>query len=365
MRLWATDCVAEGNILSGFKFVGQYVTAKGLYATGNSCGGFTTGFDTVSYEGSAHVYEGCFAIANGDGVNGGDGWRHQGQVDRITHRDCFAIGNAWSGICLLANSAVKPTDIDICGGSLMNNGQNYTGAAGFAGGTVAGAGFASLSTVGSPNVPSNVRIVGVTVTDTQATKTQQYGLYLNRGDTVYVGEACRLTGNLGQSIYNNAASTNAISVSPQIALADFIARVNTPASVTGTTAQTALQSLTIPANTLGVGQRYRIRARGTIAGTAGTKAVTLTFGAVSAIAISQTAANTYQWWIDATVEIAGAASHAVTYNGYQATTTVAMQPGVMTDTTNVTAAITCSISATLGSAADTVTCSSFYFEPIF
>lgn len=361
--LWATDCYSTGNILSGFKFTGQYVSAKGCYAVNNSAGGFTTGFDTVTYPGSVHVYEGCYALDNGFGGagSGGDGFRHQGQVQRIIHRDCFANGNAWSGICLLASSTDQPTDIDVFGGELLNNGQSFTASA-----TVAGSGFASLSTLSPPNnVPVNIRLSNVTITDTQTSKTQQYGIQLSEGEDVYIGEGCRLAGNAVQSIYNMASLTQNISLSPQIRDADFIARTNTAASVTGTTSETPLQSITIPANTMGVGQRYRVRARGTVSGTSSTKTIKLYFGAGSGTVLSELAANTYAWWVDAIVEIAGLASHAITFVGYQATGTVSTLQGAFTDTTNVSAPIACSITGTLGSASDTIACASFFFEPIY
>lgn len=359
--IWATDCYSEGNILAGFKFIGQYVSAKGCYAIDNNAGGFTTGFDVVTDEGSVHVYESCYALNNGDGVHGGDGWRHQGQVDRIIHRDCFAIGNTWSGICLLANSTVKPTDIDVLGGSLMNNGQNLPTPANPP--ITSGAGFASLSTQSNPNVPVNLLISNVTITDTQATKTQQYGIYLNRGDSVYIGEGCRLAGNLTQSMFNAAASTSNINLSPQIISADFLARSNTPSPLTGTTSRTSIQSITVPANTFGIGQRFRVRARGTVTGTSGTKAIDLTIGNGSFTAISEVQASTHEWWLEGYFEISQGSTQKCAVTGVEvggSTLTGMIATGV-----NVNTAITASVGGTLGSASDTITCSSFYFEPVY
>lgn len=358
--LWATDCYSAGNILTGFKFVGQYVSAKGLVSTNNNCGGFSTGFDTVTFPGSVQVYESCYALANGFGGagSGGDGFRHQGQVGKIIQRDCYGIGNAWCGTAVVGSSAEYPADVDIQGGHYLNNGQSFTASA-----TVAGAGIASLSTVGLPNVPTNVRLSNVTCTDNQTTKTQTYGVQISEGANVYIGEGCRLAGNLTQSMFNAATVTGSVNLSPQIASGDFIARSNTPSSVTGTTTQTVLQTLTIPANTFGIGQRFKIRARGTASGTNSTKAFALLAGSGSVTLVSESAASQSPWFLYAEMEINAGSSQTITYNAMQNGGTVG--GGVATTGSNVNTAITISIAATLGSASDTATCSSFYFEPIY
>ena len=356
--LWATDCYSEGNILSGFKFTGANLSAKGCYAIDNDCGGFSTGFDSVTEEGTYHVYDACYALNNGNGADGGDGFRHQGQVDRIIHRDCFAVGNAWSGIALVANTTVKPTDIDISGGSILNNGQNFTASS-----TVAGSGIAILSTTSSPSVPINTRINNVTITDTQGTKTQEYGIRIEKGDDVYIGDGCRLSGNKNGSLYNGATLTSLVRLSANIIDADFINRTITAGSVTGTISETDLQSITIPANTLGVGQRYRIHARGSASGTAGTKAFRIYFGSANALFSSQIAADQQEWFIDAVVEISGVAAQKVSFTGVEIggqTTS-----SILSSTSNVNSAITCKITGTLGATGDTAACASFFFEPIY
>lgn len=354
--LWATDCYAEGNLLAGFKFTGRSVDAKGCYAINNDAGGFTTGFDSVSEEGSLHVYTNCQALNNGDGTNGGDGFRHQGQVDRIIHRDCVATGNAWSGISLVATSTVKPTEVDVFGGYYMNNGQNFTPDA-----TTAGSGISILSTSSSPNIPSYIRVSNATITDDQGTKTQTYGIENQDGTSVYIGEGTRLDGNKTSSFYNAATIVTDVRMSSKIMDADFITRTISGASVTGTTSETDLKSITIPANTLVAGMRFRVRARGTVSGTNGTKQIRLYFGSANTLLSSQTAGETQEWVIDAYVEVAGAASQKVFARGSEisGTTTETM----LSSTSNANTAITCKVTGTLGNTGDTITCSSFSFAP--
>jgi len=356
--LWATDCYSEGNLLSGFKFTGSHVSAKGCHAIDNDAGGFTTGFDSVTEEGSIHVYEACYALNNGDGTNGGDGFRHQGQVDRIIHRDCFAVGNKWSGISLVANSTTKPTNVDIYGGSLLNNGQSFTPAA-----TVAGSGLSVLSTSTTPNIPSYVRLHGVTITDDQGFPTQTYGVEIQDGSDVYIGEGCRLAGNLTSSLYNAATLVTNVRLSPSIIDGDFVMRTMTAGTITGSLTETDLQAIVIPANTLNPGQRYRIHARGEASGTNGTKAFRIYFGSTSYLFSSQLAADQQAWFIDGIAEIAGVASQKVSITGSEVGG--ATVSSILSSSSNANTAITCKITGTLGNVGDTATCSSFFFDPIY
>jgi hypothetical protein len=361
--LWATDCYSSGNILDGFKFIGQYVTAKGCHATGNSCGGFTTGFDNVTYPGSVHVYEACYAITNGNGVNGGDGWRHQGQVQRIVHRDCFAIGNTWSGICLLASTTDIPTDVDIAGCTMLNNGQNYSAAQTASPTTVSGAGVALLATQDT-SVPNRVRINNLIATDNQSTKTQSYGIQISEGSNVYIGEGCELAGNAGQSVYNASTVTANIDISAYVMAADFIERTMTSSSVTGSTTETTLASILVAANTMGVGQRWRIRGRGICSGTNGSKTFRLYVGSANGLISNQTTfTNQLEWSFEAIVEISGQTTKKISSRAFTASGT--NYDILLTDSTALSSALNVSITGLLGNGGDTATVESFFFEPIY
>lgn len=358
--LWASDSYAEGNLLGGFKFTGAHVQARGLIAKGNFSGGFTTGFDSVTYEGSQHVYEACKAIDNGlDVASGlyGDGWRHQGQVDKIIHRDCTATGNGQSGICLLGSLSVRPTEVDIIGGYLTNNGQRFVAAA-----NVAGSGVSLLSSTSS-NVPASVRLRDVTITDTQGVKTQDYAIEVQQGSEVNILDGCRLAGNKIASMFNVPTLNTDIRLAPGIINADFISRVMTASSVTGTLAETDLRTITVPANTFNPGQRFRLRARGTVAGTNGTKLIRIYVGNANTLVSNQTAGDTQEWFVDAILEVVGASSikASATGNEVGGSQVVVM----LSSTTALTSALTFKITGTLGNTADTITCSSFHFEPIY
>lgn len=360
-KLWATNSYSIGNLLGGFKFTGEEVYATNLHAEGNLGGGFTTGFDVVTFEGKYHKYVACHAIGNGNlasPADGGDGFRHQGQVDRIEQWGCVARNNTWAGTALIASTVVKPTEVAIYGGDYRNNGQSFT-----ASDIVSGAGVFSGSTASAPNVPSVIRIMGATLTDDQTVKTQSYGLEAKKGDQIYIGDGTKLAGNKTQSISIATTQVTDLHLSPAIIDADFIARSNTAASVTGTLTETDLQSIVIPASTMCLKQRYRIRARGTVAGTAGTKVVRLYWGSANGLLISEAAADVQEWVIDGIIEInsAGANKCAATGIEYGGTTTNLM----IQNATNINSAITCKVTGTLGNVADTITCSSFYFEPIY
>lgn len=359
-RLWARDSYAYGNLLAGFKFTGQYVVASGLHANANLAGGFTTGFDAVTEEGLHHVYTACRATSNGnpaDNTTGGDGFRHQGQVDRIIHRDCVASGNQWSGVALVASLSVNPVDFDIFGGEYKNNGTSFVPS-----NIVSGSGIALLST-NSSSVPTNVRIDNVTATDTQATKTQLYGVEIQQGGNITIGAGCRLEGNKTGSVFNVATTVTDVHMLPSIESADFIVRSRAAASVTGTTSATDLYTITIPANTFNPGQRFRIRSRGSVSGTNGTKQIRLWVGAGAALIISQSAGETQEWFIDAYLEVAGTASTKTAVTGVEiGGTTTSL---IISDSTALSAAITIKVAVTLGSASDTVSGASFYVEPIY
>jgi len=359
-RLWVSDCYAYNNILSGFKFTGQFVVANGLQSRNNMRGGFTTGFDTVTNEGAYHTYTACLAIANGsltDAALGGDGFRHQGQTDKIIHRDCVASNNTWSGITLLATSVTKPINVDIFGGQYNNNGQLFV-----ASNKVQGAGIAILSTTSS-SVPQNVRIDNINCYDDQATKTQQYGIYASYGDNITIGSGCNLSSNGTNSVFNTAILVTNIHVSPLIQAADFIVRSRTAVAVTGTLVETPVATLTVPANTLNPGQRYRMRVRGTVTGTAGTKLIRLYIGSGNSILSNQAAGDTQDWLIDAVVEITGSAAMKAFATGVE----IGGQTNnaVITDNTALSDAITFKVTGTLGSDADSISARSFYFEPIY
>jgi hypothetical protein len=281
--IWATDCIVSGNLLTGFKGIGSYLSAKGVHALNNVAGGFSTGFDIVSEEGSTHVYDACSALDND-----GDGFRHQGQVDRIVHRDSVAKGNGAYGIALTASQSVRPA-------------------------------------------------------------------------SVLIGEGCRLDGNMLGSLYSNAALVTDVRLSPGIMVADFIKRSMVPASVTGTTAETDLHSITIPANTFTPGQRFRVRAHCRALGVNGTKQFRLHFGNANLLFSNQLAGEAQECFVDAMVEIVSPTSQRVVLAGFEIGGQTVSRS--LVSTSNVNTAITCKITGQLGSAADAVECPSFLFEP--
>src|SRR4051812_4044414 len=78
-------------------------------------------------------------------------------------------------------------------------------------------------------------------------------------------------------------------------------RDNADHSLTGTVAETTLQTLTITGATIGPAGRLHIESYGSLAGAAGTKPVRLYFGAIVLATITQGAGTTIDWFFDLTI----------------------------------------------------------------
>lgn len=133
-------------------------------------------------------------------------------------------------------------------------------------------------------------------------------------------------------------------------------------SVTGTTAATTLYSYTIHANTLGYAGGFRVRAGGTLTGTAGNKVLSLEFGGTNFAGTTIPAATTGAWSFEGVVmNVASTSSQNFVGTLTYGSTVVPVSGAIAIATTSNQ---TVSMVVTLVNAADTVTQNVFVVEPL-
>ena len=277
-----TGCVGSGNRLNGFKAQGVFI---GCHSIGNG-GGFETGFvleNSLKY----NKYIGCSAVEND-----GDGFRNQGAGDQLTFIGCHAEGNGTAGITFI-NSVDKAI---IQGCWFRNNGQAdsdaYTGTRGYSG----------IFVSGTSSAPQGIVISSCHFLDDQATKTQRHHIYVGYdGSDVVISDDNVFGPVLEQPIYiTSGALASPVTVGAAKGLVTTV-RQTTPVVVTGTTSSQNLSLITVPPFSLPRSAKILITARGSVAGTAGTKVIRLSMGASSLVISSQAAGDEQPWAFQAEI----------------------------------------------------------------
>jgi hypothetical protein len=273
-------CYAKDNKLNGFKAVSNYTNCVSEY----NGSGFETGFITPEY--SKGKWVGCKAL-----YNDGDGFRNQGQGDELTFIGNHIIGNGGSGITLLnnVNKAI------ISNNYIGNNGRNLQGHSDIEGQD-------GICLTGTSTAPSNVIITGNQFFDDQITKTQYSHIYITKEvDNVVVDSSNIFEECLVQSLYvAPLAGDSNVCLGKSVGLESTVKDFDV-STVTGTTATTVIKETTIPAYSTVKSTKVKVKAVGTVSGTAGNKTIRFVVGASGEIASAQTSAETNTFTIEAEI----------------------------------------------------------------
>jgi len=327
------SCYGTGNYLNGMKTQGKMFYCYS-YLNGS---GFETGFTTPEVKDA--YYYGCVAYGNT-----GDGFRNQGQTDRITWIGGQSANNGQCGITLV-NGIDKAR---IIGMDIVNNNQlNQTRA----------------NTVGRDGIffgegsqdPSEVIIDSCNIYDDQGTATQEYGIYFlgAPGGSVRITRTNIIKDNLLGSTYVSATATGGeIDIEPYDGCSGKY-RNNTSVSVTGTLTDTSLMDRTIIARELPPRAIFRGKAVGTVTGTNGTKTIRLNVGGSGAVISSQAAGETQRWGVNFTILRQASTRVDVLYSAFEVGGTSGS--GCFSLTTSLGTDLPISITGQLGNIADTIT----------
>ena len=337
-----TGCYAAYNHLNGFKAVGVFTSCHSV----ENSGGFETGFvGTNSIKQTKYIA--CSAIGNV-----GDGWRHQGEGDEITHIGCTGALNGNSGITFLGG--VDRAIVSDCW--FKNNGQNTSGT------YTTSVGFDGIFFGDASVDPQLISISGCHFLDDQDVKTQRKHVYFVHALQNIRVEADNFFGDcVDQPIY---VASSARGSSIRIAAAQGlpgVVRSTQATTVTGTTSTTDLARETIPAFAYADNAQFKVVARGSVVGTNGTKLIRLGMGGTSAVLVNQIAADQQRWAIEATITHV-ATSLSATCSGYEVGGSVTTQ--ALQTTQSGADDYDIVINTTLGSAADSVTIDYFSVEPV-
>jgi hypothetical protein len=254
---------------------------------------------------------------------------------------CVAEYCDTSGISVVNNVSTLIVD----GYIGRNNGQNFTRST-----TVGGAGIDILASTG---VPSEIILNNYHIFDDQATKTQDYGIYVSaNAANVVIGQGV-LGPQKESRLWFDLGNPNTVRVSP-MCVGYEVNHINRVAvTVTGTTTATTLMTQTIPARSLRVGSVFRVRGRGAVTGTAGQKIVRFYAGTTGSIFINMNAATTGEFWVDFTVAVQS--NSAIRVSGIYSISGSTPQSFWFAPTWSITAATEIKFEAQLFSAADSVT----------
>ena len=335
------SCVGTGNRLNGMKSMGVHIACHS-YLNGS---GFETGFDTP--EKTQTKYFGCEAKNNV-----GDGWRNQGQGDELTWVGCTSEANGQSGISFI--NKVSRAVVNGC--FIKNNGQNKTSPYSDV------AGFAGIFVSGTSEVPDNISICGGTqIFDDQAVKTQRHNIYVNKPvNGLQVSDDCFLGDAAIQKTYiAPAAGAAKVDMGSCMGL-DGMIRDLVSASLTGTLSTTVIKTTTIPARSIPVFNTIHVVAKGSVAGTAGTKIVRFSIGSVAMIVVNETAAETVDWCVEADIYRIDGSTMACSYRFSKAG--AATTSGLQIVNSGLSADLTLQITGALGNVADTITQQIFIVE---
>ena len=327
-------CVSTGNHLTGFKSGAQFISCE---AIDNNGSGWETGFSTPEYTSAKYV--GCRSISNG-----GDGWRNQGQGDRLTWVGCEIANNGASGLFFLNGAR----DMIITGCTIVNNGQAI--------GQVARSdtiGFDGISFCGTSTTPANISIANCFFLDDQQTPTQDCHIYFREKiDNVTISEDCYFGAVRTAKVYFEIDATETtVNLGRSFGLGTTVRDYETQ-TLTGTTNETELQALTIPARAFAPSVPLKVVAGGNVTGTNGTKLVRFKIASTAITVANEAAGDQQPWLLEAWIRRNGS-SLFVSYVTHEAGGTTNI--GVEAVSHSFTNALTLQVTGQLGNAGDTIT----------
>lgn len=339
-----------------------YDSAKAAYRISGgrvhlvNCIGVRSGNAAVQTDSSLRdlTITGCEFSDSTDDQPENDGIRLVG-VQRFSITGNTIRGNGGSGII-----AINSTKHGVIANNVISNNGINADALDLG---LSKSGIAIKNDAGSGNPCEDILISGNRCYDDQGTPTQEYGIDI-RGNTDFVTIMGNdLRGNEIAPIYNDSSAGTMIRVDrTNLGHPLNVVDVAT-ANVTGTTAETSLKTITVPARTMGRRGGFRVRAGGTITGTVGTKTVRFVFGAYSKNISSQAAGGTANWVCEADVYNLSTGSQRTLFKGFEST------PGFETIEAGATGqdsttALDLKITGQLGDGADTISMTFFSVEPL-
>ena len=333
-----SGCTSEQNNLGGIKCTGSDVVIQGCVAQNNTSGGFTNDFDTPSQ--GPYKLIGCISRSNAR-----HGFYFSSYSESVDVIGCNAEANGEHGFRLL-NSVVNARFI---GCEAKNNGQ-----------VTPSPGFLVEST--NPAIAaSKVLFSSVSAFDTQGTKTQTYGIYLNNDcDNIVIGEGSNLSDNRDGAFFSATTGQNITVRKGVVGLtSQFKTAATTP--VTGTTAETDIISQTVKGGEMTRAGIIRFAISGGATGTNGTKQARFYVGSNSFLFYSRAAGETDDFFIEGYIYMNTnySAIRRVVFGGRQSGT-LALDAAAVT--ANTQSDWTIKVTGTLGDAADSVFIDSFLLE---
>lgn len=332
-------CLSENNWRGGFKQFGKRVVyAGGNVSRNNGSHGFSLDFSGSDQSDVYHY--GSMAYENA-----GDGFYTASETSSMELHGVTSRLNGMSGLRALNNVH----DLRIFGGDFRNNCQDPSAVVS---GTWQRAAICLMSSF-SGEYPYNISIVGADCRDTQVSPTQDYGVYIaDNCKNISIDGGTDVRGNVVAGIRTIPAELTQ-TISPSVKGYSGNHHDHSVVSVTGTTSPTPLKTHTIAANTRHIGTVIRIRAGGTVTGTAGTKIISALFGAVGIIVANEAAGDTQYWSFEAILTWATTTRVVVEVRGSEAGGTSQISSTTISQATN--AALTVGARVTLGNAGDVVT----------
>lgn len=339
-----TGVQSSDNFRTGLRLGGTDITVNGGVLSRNGQGGI------VPVAGGSDITINGVICRNNTGDVAADGIRLVG-IDRVIINGALCSGNDGSGI-LVRNGC---NNIQINNPICRNNGQNATARAG-----TTGRDGVTVKNDGTAN--TNILINNPRCYDDQGSPTQDYGVAIENSSDNITLQGGDLSGNETASLLNSTSGDDVI-IKSGIRGLDYDEVDNSVAAHTGTTDETDLKSVTIPANQFGKKNGFRLITTGEISGTAGTKTIRVKIGAsFSTITVNLSAGETDDWVIEAEVWNISTTSQRILLRGFQGTTFESNIVGTASE--DFTGAIAVRTTGTLGNAGDTITTRTWRIEPI-
>lgn len=269
------SCRSAFNGGGGFKTSGRMVRHYGSYSHNNDGNGFSNDFAT---NGQGDIFH-YGSIAEDNEFNA----LYLSQYTNNVELHGF-IGrrNGQCGLYIL-NSVNR---VKLFGGDLRNNGKDASQPYRH-----------GVLVRNTATAPTDILLSGVTITDDQSTKTQQYGVFID-GDSGLTSTANRisitgrtdLSGNAIGAIMNNSSRFNIVASPDTVGLA----QAHNPATSSttgGVTTPVVLETITIPAYELGRRGGFKITSVCGVTGINGNKQVTLKINGTSIPTLSATTSD--------------------------------------------------------------------------
>ncbi len=332
----ALNARSYGNNRAGFKPTGNHIEMTTCIASGNKDVGLT------APSSSFLVVNGGEYTANTSDVLA-DGIRLVA-TDRVILNGPNCSGNDGSGVMILNGC----DNVTINGGQYYNNGQNATARA-------ATSGRDGITIKNNGTVNTGINISNVQCFDTQGTKTQDYGIAIENTSNNITVTSSDLRNNQTGPLLNTSTGID-IRIDGEVRgvsynNSDYISTTD----LTGSTAETILESITIPADEFGKRNAFKVCAGGRITDVAaGLKTVRLEMDdgvtQLTSPVISTTGAE--DWIVEMDVYAINQTAQNIFTRGWEGTTMNIQD--YISGTIDFSNAVTVRITGQLANASDTI-----------